>query len=861
MPPKRAAAGSTAASKRQKTTPTTSVVATNHRWAAVSGTGNIYAGYIEQMAKDPEGRYAYKCLCRPPFPDGDYESDEEGSLNEGCSDSEHDNKTNANDKETATGENPPAKPRCDGGKTCLCKKPVAEHPDHPWAFTHAGLSKFIDLRLCGDLRCPDFYDMYTFNDHHSYGIMEVVENLILDFDEAKEDWKEQWAMCEAAVLFLLCGEADPMKMADDGERVSHVHTLIARMFLTILAKLEAQDALKPESEVKNLGVIMAVYMKYIHSEANELSDVTAAKKFQFDQAPLHILAYAKKHGIKLRGPADIDELVEEVEAEQEEKIRLPAASAKDPWNWADGLKKYAKDHVGKLADMGGDNLDLTTWSSAERKKKSFNNKDCFSKKAIDGLKDGMILQAWSVFQVGAKKVFSVLAGPGDPLACAVFVYKRVDVGQTRKHSITTSLSNPYPSSPNTIQRVPHPKSSMHLPNLLSLGLLGLGLASTATAAPKDSSTSNSNTPSKTTEFTHPGVFLDSAQLKLIASRVSAKKDPQAAAYDAMMDHEFASRTEPSPFATVECGPTSTPDVGCHEEREDALTAYLNALAWVITGTKKYADRAIEFMNAWSGTIEGHSNSNAPLQAAWSAASWARAGEIIRYSKAGWKDSDVKQFEGMLRDVYLPEIIDGAPGKNGNWELVMMEAALGISVFINDRESYDKAMKTFLARVPAYIYLTKDGKLPKTSPEDNKSSSSSIIDFWQGQSTFPENGISQETCRDFAHTGYGIASIAHVAETSRIQGRDLYEEDTGERLRYALGFHTKYQLQGSLPGNICGGDLKRELGDVTEVAFNGLSFRGNHTMTNTDKYTLERRPAGTDKLFIGWETLTHAENDA
>ena len=38
--------------------------------------------------------------------------------------------------------------------------------------------------------------------------------------------------------------------------------------------------------------------------------------------------------------------------------------------------------------------------------------------------------------------------------------------------------------------------------------------------------------------------------------------------------------------------------------------------------------------------------------------------------------------------------------------VMMEAALGISVFINDRESYDKAMETFLKRVPAYIYLKK-----------------------------------------------------------------------------------------------------------------------------------------------------------
>lgn len=37
---------------------------------------------------------------------------------------------------------------------------------------------------------------------------------------------------------------------------------------------------------------------------------------------------------------------------------------------------------------------------------------------------------------------------------------------------------------------------------------------------------------------------------------------------------------------------------------------------------------------------------------------------------------------------------------------MMEAAIGISVFINDRKSYDKAMDIFLKRVPAYIYLKK-----------------------------------------------------------------------------------------------------------------------------------------------------------
>lgn len=31
------------------------------------------------------------------------------------------------------------------------------------------------------------------------------------------------------------------------------------------------------------------------------------------------------------------------------------------------------------------------------------------------------------------------------------------------------------------------------------------------------------------------------------------------------------------------------------------------------------------------------------------------------------------------------------------------------------------------------------------------------------------------------------------------------------------------------------------------------------MTNTQALTEQRRPAGTDHLFVAWETLTHADN--
>jgi len=92
-----------------------------------------------------------------------------------------------------------------------------------------------------------------------------------------------------------------------------------------------------------------------------------------------------------------------------------------------------------------------------------------------------------------------------------------------------------------------------------------------------------------------------------------------------------------------------------------------SLAWYISDSTKYAQKAISYMNAWAQTIQGHNNSNAPLQTGWSGASWARAAEIIRYSNAGWAASDIATFENMLRNVYLPEVIVGS-NSNGNWEL-------------------------------------------------------------------------------------------------------------------------------------------------------------------------------------------------
>jgi Alginate lyase len=392
--------------------------------------------------------------------------------------------------------------------------------------------------------------------------------------------------------------------------------------------------------------------------------------------------------------------------------------------------------------------------------------------------------------------------------------------------------------------------------VVALGVAGVTVAraSTTTATRTTAATTAATSAAG---FTHPGVLVSQAQLDFVRGKVQAGAQPWADANKQMMASTYASLSRtPAPRAVVECGSYSNPNNGCTDERQDAIAAYTDAIAWYITRDARYAKKSIALMDAWSAVITSHTNSNAPLQTGWAGSVWPRAAEIIRYGYGSWPN--MNRFATMLRTVYLPKVINGS-NSNGNWELSMMEAAVGISVFLDDRASYNSAVTRYLNRVQAYIYLDSDGAMPKTVPGSGLTTNSKIISYWQGQSTFA-TGLTQETCRDFTHTGYGISAISHVAETSRIQGQDLYPQ-VGERLRQALGFQSRYQVGTEVPSWLCGGSLNLGLGPITEVGYNALHNRLGIAMTNTATLTLQQRPAGTDNLFVAWETLTHADNPA
>ncbi|MBD0748139.1 alginate lyase family protein [Streptomyces sp. CBMA152] len=384
-----------------------------------------------------------------------------------------------------------------------------------------------------------------------------------------------------------------------------------------------------------------------------------------------------------------------------------------------------------------------------------------------------------------------------------------------------------------------------------------GALALAACAPANRLSAAAGDEDAVTAFHHPGVVVGRSQLDTVRTRVRAGQEPWRTAYEKMRTSKYGSLDYTAhPADVVPCPPNAGPP-SCLAEREDAIAAYTQALLWTVNGNEAHVRKAVEIMDGWSKVMKGHTEGNAGLQTAWAGSSWARAADIVHAGYPKWPGADVQRFKWMVRKAYLPAVTAKVPDYNGNWELAMTDAAIGIAVFLEDRELFAESLARYRARVPAYFYLSSDGKLPKAPPGGTMNTPDKLAAYWFGQRTYAD-GLGQETCRNLMHIGYSLAASAHIAETAWQQGVDLYGP-MAQRLRAALEFHARYQLGEAAPPWLCGGKVERTMGPDVEVALNHLRNRMKLKLPETEKLAERQRPAGTDDLFVAWETLTHAEN--
>jgi hypothetical protein len=364
------------------------------------------------------------------------------------------------------------------------------------------------------------------------------------------------------------------------------------------------------------------------------------------------------------------------------------------------------------------------------------------------------------------------------------------------------------------------------------------------------------------QFVHPGVLVDRQQLEYVKKMVTAHAEPFYSAFLKAQRSPWGSLDYkpkgPPEDGYIKCGPISNPNIGCKDADNDGTAAYTQALLWYITGNHAYADNAIRILNIYGQRLKGYSKeppySNAPLQAAWDGQHWPRAAEIIRYSGAGWKDSEIATFERMLRNAILPLVQDGSDS-NGNWEISMNEALIGIGVFTNDRAVFDAGVRHWRERTPAFFYYHTDGRRPVAPPMRNMTNVS-----WYGQGVFDASvdGIQQETCRDFNHAQYGLAGTLNAAETARIQGIDLYREQAA-RLTAAMEFNARYLLGAPVPKSVCSGQVQLVYNPTYEIGYNEFHNHLGMDLPLTRQYIeqgIRKQSTPVDIHMMIFETLTH-----
>jgi hypothetical protein len=416
-------------------------------------------------------------------------------------------------------------------------------------------------------------------------------------------------------------------------------------------------------------------------------------------------------------------------------------------------------------------------------------------------------------------------------------------------------------------------------------------------------------------FTHPGILVNLSQLNFTKQKLAQKAAPWHTIYLQAASSSQSIRTPnlsgmvlandtskkcsntAAAGCVVQCGYKGGADDGCKDERIDASSAYTQALLWYYTGQESYAQSAVTILNTYARQLKDHTDKNRAVQLAWTSQTLLRAAELIRYTytpSPGKQAFNIAQFTNMINTVFVPTLKGyNYANYNGNWDLSAIEGLINVAVFTDNRGLYNQALSKWRTRTPAYIYLASDGSSPKTMPNTRYGANAAEVGcYWiaykapacnsspRGNPNMNyQNGQPQEACRDFPHTGMGLASMINTAETAYLQGTNLYGEQK-QRIMAALAYTTQiaqnYAKTKTYPKGFCNDTKQGNAASsllASEIAYNAYAVRGGTPFSPISIASLPgasfisndpllsyitqlRTTSNAASMISVWETLTH-----
>lgn len=214
-------------------------------------------------------------------------------------------------------------------------------------------------------------------------------------------------------------------------------------------------------------------------------------------------------------------------------------------------------------------------------------------------------------------------------------------------------------------------------------------------------------------FEHPGGMHPKAQVQLVRQQLKQQKEPYVSAYKQLIHLADSALIQEhhalSDFSVP--GYYKKPDEHIRNSKSlatDAFNAYSCALAWQLNGEKKYADRALYFIHAWSSINKSYSESDGQLVMSYTGTAMVMAAELMS-SYRGWNGSDKQRFAEWVKTVYRKATNEIRIRKN-NWADWGRFGSVLSDYYLDDSADLEENIRLFKSDI--FNKIAADGHMPE-----------------------------------------------------------------------------------------------------------------------------------------------------
>lgn len=326
------------------------------------------------------------------------------------------------------------------------------------------------------------------------------------------------------------------------------------------------------------------------------------------------------------------------------------------------------------------------------------------------------------------------------------------------------------------------------------------------------------------QFVHPGISYTQGQLDRMKAMVEAKVEPYYTTFQNLVnsEHTQLDRRVYDRGTQIREG-SFNGTIGI-----DGRCAHDCALIWKLTGDTRYADKAVEYLNANNHYTNTSARGTGPLDNG-KINLLIEAAELMR-DYEGWEPEEQQKFKDMLTYPYYSNtedvaakfanwsnddengitfywnILNGDCGRHGNQGMFGMLGMLAMGIYLDNELIYDRALRYVQGLPHRSDDLAYPSGPPSVSANPTKQSEhmkeytrygakNEIEDYGYDellQYYFYPNGQCQESSRDQGHVMAGVHKFIEFAEIAWNQGDDLYSLHD-KRLLKGIEFNVRYNL--------------------------------------------------------------------